>query len=260
METIERQRGVSVSSAISALAKGRRISDFLIPTQLGGVGAKDRSRLGVEPRAVRAARRVAIDANSDAHEIPAVDVRKDSVCLRRPTAMSGDSFDGLNGTRSTVPSATVSMPTMSDDTKKSASPDYEVGFGRPPKAHQFKKGQSGNPNGRKKRRPSLGDVWLETVDELVPVREGGRSRRLPAVKVMLRQQRAAAMRGNLPATKFLLANYHQATLFKEDFDFSALSDEELEQLERIIVKANASERAKCGDKLDKPVDDKQSED
>jgi hypothetical protein len=29
------------------------------------------------------------------------------------------------------------------------SDDYEVGFGRPPKRHQFKKGQSGNPNGRR---------------------------------------------------------------------------------------------------------------
>lgn len=28
--------------------------------------------------------------------------------------------------------------------------DYEIGFGRPPKHSQFKKGQSGNPNGRPK--------------------------------------------------------------------------------------------------------------
>lgn len=206
-------------------------------------------------------RRFATDDNPNAYEtsIPAADVRKDSACLRPTTAASGGSFDGLNLTRNTAPSATVSMPTMSDDTKKSAS-DYEVGFGRPPKAHQFRKGQSGNPNGRKKRRPSVGDVWLETVDELVPVREGGRSRLLPAVKVMLRQQRAAAMHGSLAATKFLLANYHQATLFKEDFDVSALSDEELERLEKLIVKANASEQTQRGGELHKPVDDKQSED
>ena len=28
--------------------------------------------------------------------------------------------------------------------------DYEIGFGKPPKAHQFPKGVSGNPGGRKK--------------------------------------------------------------------------------------------------------------
>lgn len=102
--------------------------------------------LGVGPRTVGAAQRFATDANPNAYEtsIPAADVRKDSACLRPTTAASGGSFDGLNLTRNTAPSATVSMPTMSDDTKKSAS-DYEVGFGRPPKAHQFTKGQSGNP-------------------------------------------------------------------------------------------------------------------
>lgn len=32
--------------------------------------------------------------------------------------------------------------------------DYEIGRGRPPKKHQWKKGQSGNPNGRpRKPRP-----------------------------------------------------------------------------------------------------------
>ena len=30
--------------------------------------------------------------------------------------------------------------------------DYEVGYGKPPKKHQFKPGQSGNRQGRKKSR------------------------------------------------------------------------------------------------------------
>ena len=34
---------------------------------------------------------------------------------------------------------------------KSKSPDYEVGFGKPPSKTKFKKGQSGNPRGRPKR-------------------------------------------------------------------------------------------------------------
>lgn len=29
--------------------------------------------------------------------------------------------------------------------------DYEVGRGRPPKEHQYKKGQSGNPRGRPRK-------------------------------------------------------------------------------------------------------------
>jgi hypothetical protein len=33
--------------------------------------------------------------------------------------------------------------------------DYKVGPGRPPKEHQFKPGQSGNPKGAKRKAPSL---------------------------------------------------------------------------------------------------------
>jgi hypothetical protein len=37
----------------------------------------------------------------------------------------------------------------------SAEEEYKVGPGRPPKEHQFKPGQSGNPKGRKRKEPSL---------------------------------------------------------------------------------------------------------
>lgn len=35
--------------------------------------------------------------------------------------------------------------------------DYEVGYGKPPKEHQFKPSQSGNPTGNTKGRTNL---WL----------------------------------------------------------------------------------------------------
>ena len=44
--------------------------------------------------------------------------------------------------------------------------DYEIGYGRPPKHTQFKKGQSGNPEGRPKGIKSLS---TELDDELSPV-------------------------------------------------------------------------------------------
>lgn len=35
--------------------------------------------------------------------------------------------------------------------KRGSKSEYNVGYGKPPKEHQFKKGQSGNPNGRPKK-------------------------------------------------------------------------------------------------------------
>jgi Family of unknown function (DUF5681) len=51
-----------------------------------------------------------------------------------------------------------SKPDKRNNFSTSASPaeeEYRVGPGRPPKEHQWKPGQSGNPKGAKRKKPSL---------------------------------------------------------------------------------------------------------
>ena len=43
--------------------------------------------------------------------------------------------------------------------------EYEIGYRKPPKHTQFKKGQSGNPKGRPKRSESFGQLVREALDE-----------------------------------------------------------------------------------------------
>ena len=66
--------------------------------------------------------------------------------------------------------------------------DYEIGHGRPPKATQWKKGQSPNPGGKSSRRSV---DFAETIDKLlltpVKVTVNGGSKRLPALVVILEQ-------------------------------------------------------------------------
>jgi hypothetical protein len=58
--------------------------------------------------------------------------------------------------------------------------DYRVGPGRPPKEHQFKPGQSGNPAGaRRKPRsiaPDLKDFLERALNEKVTLRQGEREK------------------------------------------------------------------------------------
>jgi hypothetical protein len=69
-----------------------------------------------------------------------------------------------------------------------SSKDYEIGRGRPPKATQWKKGQSANPGGRSSPRP-VG--LLGMIDKLlltpVKVTVNGASKRVAALEVILEQ-------------------------------------------------------------------------
>jgi hypothetical protein len=69
-----------------------------------------------------------------------------------------------------------------------SSKGYEIGRGRPPKATQWKKGQSPNPGGRSSPRSiSL----LEMIDKLlltsVKITRDGESKRVAVLKVILEQ-------------------------------------------------------------------------
>lgn len=74
--------------------------------------------------------------------------------------------------------------------------DYEVGHGRPPKHTQFKKGQSGNPKGRRKGARGLKTDLRAELNERVEVKEQGKVVRMTKQRLMLKQLVAKAIKGN----------------------------------------------------------------
>jgi hypothetical protein len=93
-----------------------------------------------------------------------------------------------------------------------------VGFGRPPKAFQFKKGQSGNPLGssrkvrKRKQRQSLSfdDLVLENSENLLRVRDGNRTSRISTKEALLKKQTAMGLNGNRLALNACLDRIDQA--------------------------------------------------
>lgn len=78
--------------------------------------------------------------------------------------------------------------------------DYEVGYGKPPVATRFKPGQSGNPNGRKKKPKvdnSLKPVLREALSQLITVGDKKLTPQQILVMTLLNQ----AMKGDLRAIK-----------------------------------------------------------
>ena len=63
----------------------------------------------------------------------------------------------------------------------------EVGYGRPPVHTRFKKGQSGNPGGRPKKRDMTAEEVLAILDEPVTVVHQGKKRRMQPNEVTLNQ-------------------------------------------------------------------------
>jgi hypothetical protein len=78
-----------------------------------------------------------------------------------------------------------------------------VGYGQPPRAHQFKPGQSGNPKGRPKGRKNEATMLDELLFQRIPVRQGGRDLRMTVVEAMFRRLAEDALKGNIKAAGFL---------------------------------------------------------
>ena len=80
-----------------------------------------------------------------------------------------------------------------------ASGNYFVGYGKPPTRTRFKKGQSGNPAGRRKGTLNLATVLLATLNERVIVNEHGRRKRISKLEALVKQLVNKAASGDLRA-------------------------------------------------------------
>jgi hypothetical protein len=67
-------------------------------------------------------------------------------------------------------------------------PDYEVGYKKPPKHSQFKKGQSGNPRGRPRGSKNFSTKLREAADEKVSITEkNGKRRKVSLEEVAIKR-------------------------------------------------------------------------
>ncbi len=76
---------------------------------------------------------------------------------------------------------------------------YEVGFRKPPKASQFRKGESGNKSGRRKGSRNTRTLLTEALAEEVIVTENGRRRRLTKRELMFKVLADKCVAGDLRA-------------------------------------------------------------
>ena len=122
-------------------------------------------------------------------------------------------------------------------TKKRTGPaaaDNDVGYGKPPRANQFKPGESGNPKGRPKGARSEATILQDLLQHKIGLSEHGKTRRITLHEAILRRIAEDCLKGNTKSAAFLLNRYHAMT--SNEPDESGLSDDEQNVLETYLKK------------------------
>jgi hypothetical protein len=147
------------------------------------------------------------------------------------------------------------MPTdRNDGLKPPLKPtDYEVGYGKPPKASRFAPGQSGNEKGRPKGSRSqahgpkenrLREIVLAEAYRSIKVNEGKKRVTMPMIEAMVRSLAVNAVRGQLRAqhafTKMLAETEQALALQKKQlletaFSYKLNSEDELERRKQLGI-------------------------
>jgi hypothetical protein len=85
-------------------------------------------------------------------------------------------------------------------------PEYDVGYGRPPRHTRFQKGQSGNPGGRKRgmTEERAKRLALKEAYRKLNIEDDGAVTTMPAIQAIMRSQVALAAKGNGPAQRAVI--------------------------------------------------------
>ena len=138
---------------------------------------------------------------------------------------------------------------------------YEVGFGKPPERTRFKRGRSGNPKGRPRKKPDLHSELTKVLREKVTVE--GKQEKVTVQYALLLRLRDQALRGELWAQKLIQkvvaalpesgSEYREVDMSGLADRFFRLSDESARQ------KSDAGQAAEKAETVPDPVEPKNDE-
>ena len=127
--------------------------------------------------------------------------------------------------------------------------NYKVGRGKPPKEHQWKKGQSGNPSGKKRKASKaanakpLKDYLVYELLESVSLTIGGKTQKVPFVQALAKSCLHDLLKGS-PKEKILwlkqlkeLGVLDGLNTMIEDAKDEAESDDLISEEERLMLDA-----------------------
>lgn len=119
------------------------------------------------------------------------------------------------------------------------APDYEVGFGKPPKSTRFKPGQSGNKKGRPKGSKSFTTDLKDMLASKTVVTSNGKPKKLTTQQASLERLRHKALQGDARALNKIIDLAQQMSEEEQDkTEARSITKEDSAILERFLARQN----------------------
>lgn len=124
------------------------------------------------------------------------------------------------------------------------SDDYDVGYGRPPKHGQFRKGQSGNPAGRRAEHERFAAVLREELAEEIVMKIGDRKLKASVMRGLTKLLINMALAGDKKAIGELMRQINRYFPEPPAVQDASLppAEEDLEILENFVRRRLANGR------------------
>ena len=127
-------------------------------------------------------------------------------------------------------SKTKALRNSACGSKRPVAGEYDVGYAKPPKAHQFKPGQSGYPQGRPKGAKSEDTIFRAVISTKVPMSLRGKVRNVPLLEAVWMKIADDALKGNSKAATLLINR-------SRSLDETAPTNPELDQDDQQVLQS-----------------------
>jgi hypothetical protein len=117
---------------------------------------------------------------------------------------------------------------------------YEIGYRRPPKTGQFKKGQSGNPKGRPKGSGNFMTLLDQELNQTITVNENGKKKEITRLHAAVKRLVSDVLQGNQKTMMSMFEMMRRAGKFEEADVDDQISNDYAAILETFIAKREKS--------------------